>query len=152
MKLPNGVTGFYHSKANKPPQVDGKQFKQVCFDIASRNGGKVIDFNPSQYPMNFYKARVEIFNNRFYILLNGHYPYLAFASAVELGNINFIDIPVLFEQFSPFYQVIGAVELNIPVSEILGKENENALNSAELEQLAYWKPKTIGNIIFNYWD
>ena len=54
MKLPNGVTGFSDSEANKPPKVDGKLFKQLCFDLAARNGGKVLEFSTPQYPANFY--------------------------------------------------------------------------------------------------
>ncbi|MCA1201953.1 hypothetical protein ACTHAL_000786 [Priestia flexa] len=150
MKLPNGVTGFYDSKVNKPPQVDGKQFKQLCFDFASRNSGKVIDFITPQYPSNFYYAHVEIVGNQFYILLNEHYPYLAFASIVEFGNIKFINRPVPYEKFSSFYRVIGTGELNVPLNQKLLKQTE--LNSAELEQIAYWKPETVGQIIFNYWD
>jgi hypothetical protein len=152
MKLPNGITGFYNSEADKPPQVDEKQFKQLCFDSACRNSGKVIDFNASQYPANFYNAQVEIFDKRFNILLNEYYPYLAFASVVEFGNISFIDIPVLFEPFSPFYQVLGTAELNVPIRQILREKDKNALNSSELKQLAYWKPETAGQVIFNYWD
>jgi hypothetical protein len=30
--------------------------------------------------------------------------------------------------------------------------NDNELNSAELKQIAYWKPETIGELIFNFWD
>lgn len=109
LKLPNGVTGIYNAETNKPPKVDGNQFKQLCFEIAYRKGGKVIEFYPPPYPANFYYAQVEISGNQFFILLNEHYPYLAFASAVEIGNIKFIDKPVLYEQFSPFYRVIGTV-------------------------------------------
>lgn len=150
MKLPNGVTGFYNSETNDPPQVDGKQFKQLCFDFAIRKGGKVIDFNTPQYPANFYLAQVEVLYNQFYLLLNEHYPYLAFASAVEFGNIKFVDEPILFEYFYSFYKVIGTVELNTPFNQIPGEKNE--LNSAELRELTYWKPETIGEILFNYWD
>lgn len=152
MKLANGITGFYNSEANKPQYVDWKQFKQLCFDFASSNGGKVQDFNPPQYSANFYNAQVEFFNMRFNILLNEYYPYLAFASDVEFGNINFIDIPVLFEQFTPYYQVLNTGELNIPVKKIFEAKYENLLNSTELVQLDYWKPETIGQVIFNYWD
>lgn len=150
MKLPNGVTGFYNSEANKPPNVDEKQFKKLCFDIVSRSGGKVIDLTTPQSSANFYYAQVEILRNQFYILLNKHYPYLTFASAVEFGDIKFIDHPFLYEQFSLFYQVISTKELNNPVNHILMKNAE--LNSAELEQVSYWKPETLGQIIFNYWD
>lgn len=145
MKLPNGVTGFYNSEANKPPQVDGKLFKQLCFNIASSNGGNVLEYNPPRYPANFYYAQVEMLSTRFYILLNEHYPYLAFASVIESGNIEFIDIPVLFKQFIPFYHVLGTIELDLPI-------NQCELNSAEWEQISYWNPSTIGQIIFNYWN
>ena len=151
MGLPNGVTGFYNSDTNKPPEVERKQFKQLCFYIASCNGGKVIDFSTPQYPANFFNVEVEILGNRFYILLNEHYPYLAFASFVdETYGITFIDNPILYEQFSPFYQVISSEELNIPFNQNMIKNS--GLNSAELDQLAYWKPETVGQIIFNYWD
>lgn len=150
MKLPNGITGFYDSKTNIPPQIDGKQFQQLCFDFASRNRGKVVDFITPQYPSNFYYAQVDVLGNLFYILLNEHYPYLAFASAVEFGNIKFIDRPVLNEQFSSFYRILGVGKLNVPLNQILIKKTE--LNSAELEQIVYWKPETVGQIIFNHWD
>lgn len=39
MKLPNGITGIYNSDAIKPPSVNGKQFKQLCYEIVSCNGG-----------------------------------------------------------------------------------------------------------------
>ncbi len=151
MKLPNGIAGFFDSKTNELPQVDGKKFKQLCFDFAIRNDGKVIDFNTPQYPRKFYYVQVEIpYNNQFYILLNQHYPYLAFASVVGDWNVEFINEPACFEYFSPSYKVMGTEELNIPLNQILGKENE--LNSGELEQITHWEPKTVGEIIFNYWD
>jgi hypothetical protein len=150
MELPNGVTGFYYSEVNKPPQVDEKQFKQLCFNIVSSNGGKILEFNPPRSPANFYYALVEMHDKRFYILLNEHYPFLAFASAVESGNINFIDIPALFEQFMPFYQVISCVELNLSINQQSVELSD--LNRAELEQVSYWKPERKGQVIFNYWD
>ncbi|MGG3891252.1 hypothetical protein [Metabacillus fastidiosus] len=152
MKLPNGITGFSTSEANKPPQVEEKQFKQLCFHFVTHKGGKVIDFNVPQYPVNFYNAKVEIFNMQFCILLNEHYPYLAFTSTVEFGNIEFIDIPILSEQFSLFYQVMDTAALNVPISKILEEKNKHELNNAEWGEIAYWKPETIGQIIFNYWD
>ncbi|KGM45228.1 hypothetical protein P9D43_22580 [Neobacillus niacini] len=156
MKLPAGITGFYDLKNNQPPNVDGKQFKQVCSTLVNRSGGKVLEFKEPQYPMNFYDIEVKAFNKHFHILLNEHYPYLAFASVVEFGKINFIDVPEL-KQFRSLYKVLSVRELNEPlVLNPNSKEgilqNENDLNSAELEQVAYWKPKRIGEVIFNYWD
>lgn len=31
-------------------------------------------------------------------------------------------------------------------------KNDNQLNNAELAQIAYWKPITIGEVLYNYWD
>lgn len=148
MNLPYGITGFYRSEDSKPPSVNGKQFKQLCFDLVSRNGGKVRSVTSPQYPANFYCAQVEFSGDLIYILLNEHYPYLAFASFVEFGDITFIDVQALRALFDPYYQVIDITELNatVDLSLIMG------LNSAEVEQIAYWKPSTIGQIIFNHWD
>jgi hypothetical protein len=157
MKLPNGVTGFYNAKHNKPPTIDEKQFKQICFSLISRNGGKVLDFKEPQVATNFFDVEAKVLNKHLHILLNVHYPYMAFAFDVEFGKITFIDEPELFKQFSPFYNVLDTKELNAPVILRLGSkksilQNDNELNSAELEQIAYWKPERIGEIIFNYWD
>lgn len=53
MKLPNGVTGFYDTKHNKPPMIDGKQFNQLCFSLINRNGGKMLDFKEPKTAANF---------------------------------------------------------------------------------------------------
>ncbi len=148
MNLPNGITGFYDSEANKPPQIDGQLFKQLCFSIASLHSGNILDFKAPHYPANFYCAQVNIFDNLFSILLNEHYPYLAFASVNENTTFTFIDVPFLHAYFSPFYYLLDTTILNKPFTPLLNTE----LNSTELEQIAYWKPKTIGQIIFNKWD
>ncbi|WP_350301318.1 hypothetical protein [Peribacillus frigoritolerans] len=157
MKFPKGVTGFYNVKHNKPPTIDRKQFKQQCFSIIKRNNGKVLAFIEPQFPTNFLNVEVKVFNKHLHILLNEHYPFLAFASFVDFENIKFIDEPELLKQFSPFYRVLSMEELNKPlyIKESTGKiilENDNELNSAELEQIAYWKPKSSGEVIFNFWD
>lgn len=157
MKLPNGITGFYNSSNNPPPKVDGKQFKEICFTITTQSGGKVLDFKEPQYPMNFYDVEVNFLKKHLHILLNKYYPFLAFASAVEFGKINFIEIPDLKIQFSSFYKVLDAKELNEPVVLLLGNkkdilQNDNELNKIELEQIAYWKPEKIGDIVFNFWN
>ncbi|WHZ03016.1 hypothetical protein QNH48_29570 [Neobacillus sp. YX16] len=148
MELPNGVSGFYHSEASKPPQIDGKQFKKLCYHFAACNGGKVINFNLSHSSANFYYAQVEIFDLEFYILLNEHYPYLAFADAIESGDIQFVDIPSLSEQFSLYYHVLDTKELTVPIND----KHKSGLNSAELQQISYWMPDKIGQVLFNFWD
>ncbi|MEH6944144.1 hypothetical protein [Bacillus sp. JJ722] len=116
MILPNGITGFCNSVENQPPKVDRQQFKQLCYDIVIHSRGKIVDFKEPEYPMNFYSVYVHLFNKNFYILLNEHYPFLAFSSSVEFGNIRFIDLPNFSEQFTPFYKVLHTGELSLPLT------------------------------------
>lgn len=85
--------------------------------------------------------------DRVFILLNAHHPFLGFAEAVE-QHLTFHDIPNLAKRFSPYYTVLSKKELNQPIRE----EYLINLAKAELEQLSYWNPKTVGEIIFNFWD
>jgi hypothetical protein len=156
MKLPNGITGFFE-KQNEPPIVDDKLFKQICFNLIKNNGGRILEFKHPKANTNFFDVEVSIFNKHFHILLNAHYPVISFASLVTPGEIDFIDEPQLYIEFSPFYTVLRKEELNESIiinsdSKTYTIQIDNEMNSAELKQIAYWKPERIGFVIFNHWD
>lgn len=157
MILPNGITGFYSANHQKPPTIDEKQFKQNCFSLIPHLNGVIVGFKGPQMGTNFFDVEARVFNKHLHILLNAHYPFMAFANKVEYGKVVFFDEPELVTLFSPFYNVLDTKKLNEPVILKLGSkknsvQNENNLNDDELKQIAYWKPERIGNIIFNYWD
>lgn len=82
--------------------------------------------------------KVEVFNKQLHILLNEHYPFLAFASFIGFETINFIDEPEVSKEFSLFYRVLGMRELNEPLYTKEGIEKivvKHELNSAEWEQM-----------------
>lgn len=149
MKFPYGITGFHFATEPSPPEVNVNQFKQICYGVALRNKGRVIDIQKPR-DANYYCAEMQLFDKTFFILLNCHYPYVAFASTVEYGDISFIEPPTLEKEFSSIYYVLKSKELNAPFDESLVENSE--LNEAELDQISYWKPETIGEIIFNQWD
>ena len=66
---------------------DEKQFKQICFSLIRMNGGKVLDF--PQVATNFFDFEARVLNKHLHILLNDHYPFMAFAFDVEYGKLNF---------------------------------------------------------------
>ncbi|MRX72447.1 hypothetical protein GJU40_09850 [Bacillus lacus] len=149
--LLNGITGFTDDNHSPPHQVDGHLFKELCYYFARDNHGKVNNVSPPQYPANFFCAHVEMRDNHFYILLNEVYPYLAFASEVGFEGIAFTNSPAAVnEPFSSHYEIIGADELNAPFH--LASLKSTDLNSAEVKQISFWSPETIGQILFNYWD
>ena len=157
MYLLSGVTGFSDETGNPAPPVDGKQFKKICFALVTDNGGEVLSFEEPKVATNFYKVNVKIFDVHFYILLSSSYPFIAFASSVEYGSIRFVDNQHLARMFISFYSVLTSVELNETVlfKKVRGKvilSNDNSLSDAELLELFYWKPREIGDVIFNFWD
>ena len=66
---------------------------------------------------------------------------------MDFNHIRFVDESNLTTLFMQFYRVLTVAELNKPLRQL-----DNGLNQAEWEQIAYWKPERIGDIIFNYWD
>ena len=65
-------------------------------------------------------------------------------------RLRFVQVPRLIEVFRSFgdYNVLEAPELNRPLT----GEDTSLLGSAESDQMRYWKPSRLGDLIFNFWD
>lgn len=151
MRLPNGITGICVNSSTVFPKVEGKLLKRICYSSVFSVDGQIIHFSKPKYPVNFYSVKVKILEDTFYLLLNDNYPFIAFVSKInELYGITFIDDPMLTQKLAPYYQVLGTellyTTLNLEILEM------SALNPLEKQAIDYWKPKTIGDIIFNFWD
>ncbi|WP_246942403.1 hypothetical protein [Bacillus pinisoli] len=92
-------------------------------------------------------------------MLNSHYPYLAFTSSrpIDVCSFPFIEHPELSEVLKEYYLILSVSQLSETVeftkkAKRIIVKNANTLHQRELEQLVYWQPKTVGEIIFNYWD
>ena len=157
MILRNGVTGFYNAEDVKPPTIDEKLFIQNCFGLINGKYGKIAGCKGQQDTANFFAVEVKTADKHMHLLLNAHYPFMAFADEAGYGKMSFVDEPALGKLFSPFYHVLDTKKLNERVILKPGSkkhilQNANDLNEEELKQIAFWKPETIGEIIYNYWD
>lgn len=76
---------------------------------------------------------------------NAYYPWIAFAKNLDFTRIEFIESP--FDIIDTNVNVLTQPELEQSWYDIVGE-----LSKAELEQIKYWKPNTVGDIIFNFWD
>ncbi|WP_404466893.1 hypothetical protein [Planococcus rifietoensis] len=150
MELPNGITGFTDATSGELPKTDGKPFKQLCFTLSFRSSIQFISFTAAGQSSNYHCAEMIVDGHTVFILLNAHFPYLAFASAFRSESFDFIDCTDWSEVFSPSYHVLSVAELNVPLDAEQLKTVQ--LNKAELKQVAYWKPNTTGQLIFNHWD
>ena len=161
MILKNGVTGFYSDEpVSRENEVDGKEFKAICYSLERNMHAKLIEFNEPGITPNFYHAKFDYQRKEVHVLLNNAYPFVAFASKVEYFAISFIDLPAFADcltKKNPHYRVLKTEELEESVSidtRTHAIRNENNLNKQELEQLFYWRNSvnTVGNVIYNYWD
>lgn len=146
MLLPSGISGFFEA-GKCADLVDSRVFKQVCYCIANDNNGKLLSLDISLSGKNFYMAKIEIDKSLTYLLMNAYYHYIAFASLVERGKIVFRDYPTNLRFSFSQYKILDTKELSKSCLNAIDK-----LSDTEIAQIKYWKPTTIGDIIFNFWD
>ena len=147
MTLPRGITGFWSVNTAPPPLLDEKAFCQMCYTIAHGNGGTVAEVDTDTSPRNFYSAQIRKHDDSIFILQNIHYPYAAFAGQDDSGGFVLTHPPEWLQLPEGQVNFLSLAELNQDwhgLCQELGPE--------ELEQIRYWKPKTVGEIIFNTWD
>jgi hypothetical protein len=152
--LLDGISGF---RNNEVPDVYASQFKELCYSLANITHGKLVSFEIPDQSRNFYKAELEWNKGNTFILLNSSYPVLAFASSVEHFNIHFVDHPhaKTLKTFSTvftiatFNELIEPLEIDERTKTVL---NKNTLNQSEINQILYWKPKIVGDVVFNFWN
>ncbi|MBP3951835.1 hypothetical protein [Bacillus suaedae] len=149
--LSSGITGFLPA-----PSVDEKEFKQICYSLF---GSKVLNYIEYRTAENFYECVVQIGDREVHVLLNGQYPLMAFTSKRELDvyYFPFINEPELSKMFEPYYEILNLDQLSEPLNYIkrgnkISMENDNSLHQDELKQIIFWQPRSVGEVVFNYWD
>ncbi|MBD0384878.1 hypothetical protein [Paenibacillus sedimenti] len=143
-----GITGFIRYP-DKFDEQDSKEFEMYLYQVLNWNKGKVIFKELLANNKNFFTYLIELNHKEYYLLSNSTYPLLAFASSVDYSGIIFIDPIDIFDTSLPNpYKILNKELLNKPI-EIYDLER---LRDYEIKNLKYWNPKTIGEVVFNYWD
>ncbi|QFT89660.1 hypothetical protein FIU87_13445 [Bacillus sp. THAF10] len=142
--------------------VDGDTFKKACYTSVTSLGGRVLSFQEPVVAQNYYYAKVSFPNEEnLYILLNSIYPFIAYATSHRAYSMTFKDhkelTTTIRHLYSDMYRVLQQVELNETLRLKEAKSdmvvlNENTLNKWDMDNIKYWKPKTVGEVVFNYWD
>ena len=121
-------------------------FKQIVFEIARQAGGRVVDIIEPGVTPNFIAARFELGPTACY-LLRSDADHWAFTKAIEpaLTPLAFTDCPALAEAMTRLFGVtpLTHAELNAPFTKRPG------LSDSDIQ---YWKPRTLGEALFNWWD
>lgn len=147
MILPRGITGFWSVNTAPPPLLNEKAFCRLCYSIAKENVGTVTELDTDTQPRNFYSAQIRKHDNFIFILQNIHYPYAAFAGQDASGGFVLTNPPKWLRLPEGQVRFLSLAELNQDWHGLCVE-----LGPEELEQIHYWNPQTVGEIIFNTWD
>jgi hypothetical protein len=149
-----GITGFWDTDDPPLPASDFETFSQHCHIAARSLGGtvRVVQTPSSQASVNFAEVILETRDGAIVVLLNAHFPIVAFARAREKGEMrfHFVDVPAVATLFKTFgsYEVLTSMQARKPLT----PDDSLQLGRAEIKQLRYWQPRTIGEVVFSFWD
>ena len=130
-----------------PPLLDEKSFCQMCHVLARENGGMVTETDTDTAARNFYFAKVIRYDQSLFVLQNIHYPFAAFAQRDASGKFVLTGQPEWLRLPEGTARFLSPDELNQDWHGLC-----EGLSPEELEQIRYWNPQTVGEIIFNAWD
>lgn len=147
MILLRGITGFWDVKTEQPPFGDEKAFRRMCCLLARENGGTVAEIDTDAAARNFYSARIQKYGDSIFVLQNIHYPYAAFAGRDSSGRFILTQHPEWLRLPEGPVHFLSLAELNQDWCGLCGE-----LSPEEMDQIRYWKPHTVGEIVFNNWD
>ena len=147
MILPRGITGFGNINTDPPLFLDEKAFCRMCHALAQENGGAVTEVDTDTAIRNFYSAKLSRYDQSVFLLQNIHYPYAAFAQREASGRFVLTQQPECLQLPEGSVRFLSPSELTRDWHDLCGE-----LSPEELEQIRYWNPQTVGEIIFNTWD
>lgn len=133
--------------AAMPPFLDEKAFCQLCHTLPWKNSGAVTEVDTDTAVRNFYFARLSRYDQSVFVLQNIHYPYIAFVQRDASGGFILAGQPEWLQLSEAPVCFLSPAELNKDWRGLCGE-----LSPEELEQIRYWNPQTVGEVIFNTWD
>ena len=136
--------------------MDTSDFRRLCYRAADRTGGEVAGFRMADgVTPNFhqgfiaYRERtVAVVCRREAAVLAVAEPRVAGDDGVEdAGPLTFVDAPGLATVLAELSgcRVLTSAELNGPLA-------AEAWSSVDAADVAYWRPGTLGEALFNDWD
>ncbi|WP_020661926.1 hypothetical protein [Amycolatopsis benzoatilytica] len=135
--------------------VDLRAVRRVCFESARFTGGTLADFRIPGATPNFWQAVVEYRDRTVAVVAAQDLPVLAiarprsfdFTPTRDWSPLEFVDEPELSAVLAGYaeFRVLAPADL------------ERSFVAAEWPHLlpadvAHWKPVTVGEALFNYWD
>jgi hypothetical protein len=151
MKLPTGATGFGDMVID-PATRRLRELGTICHHAARRTGGRVTSLAGPGATPNFYAATIAYEDDTIAVVRHGLLALLAVARAPGPHDVRlvWVERPGLAETLREVTElrVLTLAELLTDVN----RADLSELRPSELEQIAYWKPETVGELLFHWWD
>ncbi|MGW6448603.1 hypothetical protein [Lentzea sp. NPDC055074] len=132
--------------------TDVRDFRGACHEAARRTGGKVVEFRLADgVTPNFHQGLVDCGGRIVAVVCTRDSKVLAGAephAVGESGPLTFVDAPELVAVLSellPGVRVLTRFELDGPF-------DAAAWPHLSPNDATYWRPGTLGEALFNYWD
>lgn len=154
MILRPGITSFFESrKRGSLPEFSIGDFRRLVHAVAASQDWTVASITDASFTPNFHLAELKSANRSIFILGHSNYPIVAFAEHVSdtAQRLQFVDEPEIASETSrlfPDVTIANAADLHRSVT----KDDLAQLAPADRKQVEYWKPRTIGQLAFNWWD
>ncbi len=153
MLLLRGVTGVESRKEGSPSFTDYGAFRRHCYAVAREASWSVQEVRTPRQAIacNYALAVFASRESAIAAVLNGVFPLLAFATppAEEQFDLEYADRPELATVFGRLgYTVLPAAELGSPLT----REMWQGLAPHEQKQIRYYRPRRVGDVIYNWWD
>ncbi|GIF61989.1 hypothetical protein Ais01nite_00240 [Asanoa ishikariensis] len=149
ISLPRGATGFWDAAAGSPKSTDVLAFRTVVHAAVLEVGGKVEGFEAAGVTPNFHLLMVRTGDDRVGVVCHELLPWLALVQPPD-GSLTFRSEP----------RLAGALHLSAPwrlldrktLGTRVNRLDLSTLDRGERDQIAFWQPATLGELLFNWWD
>ncbi|MCP9986382.1 hypothetical protein LUX01_06410 [Streptomyces sudanensis] len=151
MRLDRGATGFCGPGGEPANETDLTLFRSACWEAARRIGGRVGELPPAG-ASSFHSAAITSRAEGLVVLCHAHLPVVAFTELRPVPGqplTRFVNPPPWADAFTAFgFRCLQVEDLSLPMSTVDVAE----LAEAELTQIRYWRPQSLGDLVFNWWD
>lgn len=152
LALRPALVGFVEPGQGRIDTVSENAFRSACHAAARAVGGAVVEFRVPDVTPTFYLAHITEREAVTAVLCHRAEPYLAFTRPLEADamSIEFLDNPSLAAAFgdNARFTPLDAGTLDRPLTEA----DFAGLDPGCLKQLRYWRPKSLGEAMFNWFD
>lgn len=137
--------------------TDVRVLRRACYAAARRTGGTVVEFRlASGVTPNFHQGLIVYCECTVAVACRRDSATLAVAEpriidsaggGRDSGPLTFVDAPALVAALAelPGFQVLTP-------SELRGPFDATAWPDVESDDITYWRPRNLGEALFNYWD